>query len=146
MPIVTINDFLASKLHYLVIGGGTCGLVVAARYVPMVTTACIILIHCVTIPSLTENPDCVVGVIEAGEYHQSEPTVDVPGEFWFMCSLNFWSVTPTYTFYPAMMGHNICNPKYDWAFPTVPQKYVKNRSIMQSRGKGLGGSSMVCIP
>ena len=35
------------------------------------------------------------------------------------------------------------NPEFDWDFKTVPQKYVKDRSLTQSRGKGLGGSSMV---
>ncbi|KAF8516786.1 alcohol oxidase [Gautieria morchelliformis] len=103
MPVVSVDEFLASKLDYLVVGGGTSGLVVAAR--------------------LTENPDCVVGVIEAGEYHETDPTVNLPG----------------------MAGHNIFNPKYDWRFTTVPQKYVNDRKVFQSRGKGLGGSSLLNI-
>jgi hypothetical protein len=40
MPIVTIDNFLASKLDYLVVGGGTCGLVIAARYIRIDTRGC----------------------------------------------------------------------------------------------------------
>ena len=42
-----------------------------------------------------------------------------------------------------MMARAMHNPEFDWDFKTVPQKYVKDRSLTQSRGKGLGGSSMV---
>ncbi|KAK0486182.1 alcohol oxidase [Armillaria novae-zelandiae] len=101
MPILTALDFLSIKFDYLVIGGGTAGLVVAAR--------------------LSENPDCVVGVIEAGEYHENDDLVNIPG----------------------VMGRALHNPKYDWGFHTVPQKFVNDRQLSQSRGKGLGGSSLL---
>lgn len=42
-----------------------------------------------------------------------------------------------------MMARAIHNPKFDWIFYTVPQKHVNNRKVLQSRGKGLGGSSLV---
>ncbi|KAF8313119.1 alcohol oxidase [Clavulina sp. PMI_390] len=44
---------------YVVIGGGTAGLVVAAR--------------------LSEDPNVTVGVLEAGSYHVNDPLIDVPG-------------------------------------------------------------------
>lgn len=43
----------------------------------------------------------------------------------------------------GLLGRNLGNPKYDWCFNTIPQKYVNNRTIWQPRGKGLGGCSMV---
>ena len=44
--LVGVKEFVDQKYDYLVIGGGTAGLVVAAR--------------------LSENPDVTVGVLEAG--------------------------------------------------------------------------------
>ncbi|TBU35744.1 hypothetical protein BD311DRAFT_12890 [Dichomitus squalens] len=44
---------------YVVVGGGTAGLVVAAR--------------------LSEDPHTTVAVIEAGTHHVNEPLVDTPG-------------------------------------------------------------------
>ncbi|KAI0362375.1 alcohol oxidase [Trametes cingulata] len=47
------------EYDYVIIGGGTAGLVVAAR--------------------LSEDPDTTVAVIEAGMHHVNEPLVDTPG-------------------------------------------------------------------
>lgn len=44
---------------------------------------------------------------------------------------------------PGMTGRAAHKPEYDWDFKTTPQKYVKDRQLGQSRGKGLGGSSIV---
>lgn len=41
------------------------------------------------------------------------------------------------------MGRTIANPKFDWTFLSVPQKGANNRVVLQPRGKGLGGSSLV---
>ncbi|KAF5343030.1 hypothetical protein D9758_011162 [Tetrapyrgos nigripes] len=59
MPIVHPSNLVASKINYLVVGGGTAGLVVATR--------------------LSENPDVTVAVIEAGVSHAGDPSVDIPG-------------------------------------------------------------------
>ncbi|KAK5124436.1 hypothetical protein LTR85_001653 [Meristemomyces frigidus] len=57
--LCSLNDFLAEDFDYVVVGGGTAGLCVAAR--------------------LTENPDVKVGVIEAGADRMDDPNVSTPG-------------------------------------------------------------------
>lgn len=51
--------FAATRFDYLIAGGGTAGLTLAAR--------------------LTENPKITVGVIEAGKYRSSDPKILTPG-------------------------------------------------------------------
>ncbi|THU93690.1 alcohol oxidase [Dendrothele bispora CBS 962.96] len=100
MPLITIASLSSYNIDYVIVGGGTAGLTLAAR--------------------LTENSDVVVLVIEAGLYHGSLPEIDTPG----------------------YIGRTIANPKFDWTFVSVPQVHANGRSILQPRGKGLGGSSM----
>ncbi|KAI0033381.1 alcohol oxidase [Vararia minispora EC-137] len=59
MPIVTIAEFVETVFDYVIIGGGTAGLAVAAR--------------------LTEDSNTVVGVVEAGCSHLDSPDVKIPG-------------------------------------------------------------------
>ncbi|KAK0476713.1 alcohol oxidase [Armillaria novae-zelandiae] len=99
MPIVPTAVFLAVQFDYLVVGGGTSGLCVAAR--------------------LSEDKNIVVGVLEAGGYDPDLPEIAVPG----------------------LVGHTMAHPVYDWSFFSEPQVHANGRSILQSRGKGLGGSS-----
>lgn len=71
------NDFLRHKYDFIICGGGTAGLVVAAR--------------------LTENEDISVGVLEAGESRLGDPIVDSP--VMFMQTFNNpdydWQITTT---------------------------------------------------
>jgi hypothetical protein len=55
------EEFLAHKYDFVIVGGGTAGLAIAAR--------------------LTENPDVTVGVIEAGKNKLNDMLVDVPALF-----------------------------------------------------------------
>ncbi len=61
IPLTTPHDFCSNQFDYLIIGGGTTGLVVAAR--------------------LSENPKISVGVIEAGPPAFDEPLINIPGKF-----------------------------------------------------------------
>lgn len=56
---LSIDAFIATNFDYLIAGGGTAGLTLAAR--------------------LTENPQVTVGVIEAGVDHSNDPKVLTPG-------------------------------------------------------------------
>ena len=54
----------------------------------------------------------MVGIVEAGEYHEKEPKVNIPSELPHPCIL---SVTGLLTnFSVGMMGHGIHNPKFNW--------------------------------
>ncbi|KAF4310717.1 putative aryl-alcohol dehydrogenase protein [Botryosphaeria dothidea] len=55
------EEFLAQQYDYVIVGGGTAGLVVAAR--------------------LSENPDVTVGVLEAGKCKLNDMLVDTPAFF-----------------------------------------------------------------
>ncbi|KAI3322688.1 GMC oxidoreductase [Xylariaceae sp. AK1471] len=60
-PFVSATDFVARDFDYLIVGGGTAGLVVAAR--------------------LSEDPDLTVGVLEAGPAALDEDAINEPGRF-----------------------------------------------------------------
>lgn len=79
MVLITPVLFAATNFDYLIAGGGTAGLTLAAR--------------------LTENPNIIVGVIEAGLDRSTDPKVLTPG---FARAL--WE-----------------DPTYDWIFKTTPQ-------------------------
>ncbi|KZV84012.1 alcohol oxidase [Exidia glandulosa HHB12029] len=100
MPIVSAEEFARTAFDYIVVGGGTAGLAIAAR--------------------LSEDPDVVVGIIEAGEYQPDREDINVPGYF------------------GRTIGSDI-----DWKFETVPQPGLNGRKLLMSRGKVLGGTSAV---
>jgi hypothetical protein len=56
--LCSVDEFLAQEYDYLVVGGGTAGLCVAAR--------------------LSENPEVKVGVLEAGKNLMDDPNVYTP--------------------------------------------------------------------
>jgi choline dehydrogenase-like flavoprotein len=59
--LCSVDEFLEQSYDYLVIGGGTAGLCVAAR--------------------LTENPNVTVGVLEGGENRLDDKNVLTPSLF-----------------------------------------------------------------
>ena len=58
---ISAEDLTSQSFDYLICGGGTAGLCIAAR--------------------LTENPDVTVGVIEAGKNRLGDILVDTPALF-----------------------------------------------------------------
>lgn len=97
-PKLTAEDFATKSFDFLIIGGGTAGLAVAAR--------------------LSEHPDLIVGVLEAGLPAMGDSLVDCPG----------------------LAGHAL-GTALDWQFETVPQPGLGGRKLTWARGKVLGGSS-----
>ncbi|KAF8908253.1 alcohol oxidase [Mucidula mucida] len=75
----------------------------------------------VTVVLAQGSPQTTVAVLEAGVHHDNDPLVDIPG----------------------MLTRAIHNPDYDWTYYTVPQKHAANRNMLQTHGKGLGGSSLL---
>ncbi|KAI9737645.1 MAG: hypothetical protein M1818_005649 [Claussenomyces sp. TS43310] len=61
IPPITPERFCKTSFDYLIIGGGTAGLVLAAR--------------------LSEDLAITVGVVEAGPAAFDEPSIDIPGRF-----------------------------------------------------------------
>jgi choline dehydrogenase-like flavoprotein len=59
IPQLVASDFVSRKFDYLIVGGGTAGLAVAAR--------------------LSEDPTLTVGVLEAGPAGLGERTIEIPG-------------------------------------------------------------------
>jgi choline dehydrogenase len=53
------EEFASKSFDYVIVGGGTAGLTLAAR--------------------LSENEDITVGVLEAGRSHLNDPLVETPG-------------------------------------------------------------------
>lgn len=92
------TSFLSQRFTHIVVGGGTAGLVVAAR--------------------LSETPDIIVGILEAGSAAFDDPKINVPGRF----------------------GETL-GSEYDWQFETTLQPGLNDRTLPWPRGRVLGGTS-----
>ncbi|KAL4792212.1 hypothetical protein BDV19DRAFT_381016 [Aspergillus venezuelensis] len=57
----SIEEFTSTTFDFIICGGGTAGLTIAAR--------------------LTENPNVTVGIVEAGKYQPNDPLIDTPLAF-----------------------------------------------------------------
>nr|UBX54549.1 oxidoreductase [Aspergillus sp.] len=99
MATVKVTDFIQTPFDFVIVGGGTAGLVLAAR--------------------LSEEPNVLVGVIEAGSLRLGDPKVDLP----------------------TGSGQMLGDPEYDWNFRSVPQHGTNEKVYHIPRGKMLGGSS-----
>ncbi|KAJ7447298.1 alcohol oxidase [Mycena galericulata] len=99
--------FSLQKFDFIVVGGGTSGLVAATR--------------------LTENPDIVVGIIEAGQYRPNDPVIEIPQSYAA----------------PGVATGLLGNPTYDWGFVSIPQPGLNGKPVAYPRGKVVGGSSAI---
>ena len=62
LPVLSsLNDFVKHEYDFIIVGGGTAGLCVAAR--------------------LTENPNVRVGVVEAGPAYIGDPMIMMPAMY-----------------------------------------------------------------
>ena len=116
---ILVETVLATSYDYVIIGGGTCGLVIANRYIhprPRFTN------HLLTQISyrLTELPNVTVAIIEAGGSVYNNVNVTNPSN------------------YGDAFGTSI-----DYAYPTSDQVYANGISAVMRAGKALGGTSTI---
>lgn len=95
--LCSVDEFLAESYDYVVVGGGTAGLCVAAR--------------------LTENPDVKVAVIEAGADRMDDPQVSTPGLYPTVSALTSHLAEGHRLTLRQLIGRE----KYDWCFQSVEQ-------------------------
>lgn len=76
---------------------------------------------CVLANRLSEIQNLTVLVLEAGSDQNSNPAVKIPG----------------------LVGQAAASPELNWFYKSTPQQSVNGKSFDQSRGKGLGGSSLI---
>jgi choline dehydrogenase-like flavoprotein len=58
---ISAEEFVHRSFSYIIVGGGTAGLVVASR--------------------LSEDPDITVGILEAGDGLRNDAAINVPGRY-----------------------------------------------------------------
>ncbi|KAJ3559639.1 hypothetical protein NM688_g219 [Phlebia brevispora] len=119
--VTDIVSFAASRSYdYVIAGGGTTGLTLAAR--------------------LSEDPGVSVLVLESGLSHLNDPNIKKPSR-----ELVFGSANHNYVW-----DHRTVSYIRTWLVavhnqqvPQVEQEHAKDREFVWVRGKGLGGSSNV---
>ena len=121
--LCSIDEFLAQEYDYVIVGGGTAGLCVAAR--------------------LTENPDVKVAVLEAGSNRMDDKQISTPSLYptligrkeydWCMESI------PQVTFFPPCRT----NIFQTLLLTKIIQPNAANKTYSMPRGKVLGGSSAI---
>lgn len=114
-PTASVEKFLEMSYDFIVVGGGTAGLTIAAR--------------------LTEDPNITVGVIEAGKNRLGDMLVDTPAMFLQMLG------NPEYDwmmFTTPQVWHVLVLSKHEI---TQLQEGNKGKVHHFPRGKLLGGSS-----
>ncbi|KAI0053813.1 GMC oxidoreductase [Auriscalpium vulgare] len=107
------TDFAETTFDFVVVGGGTSGLVLASR--------------------LSENPNITVGVLEAGDYRPGDDLILIPA------STGPAVLGANSQDQSNLQG----NPNYDWKFKSVPQTGLNGGTILYPRGKVVGGSSAI---
>ncbi|KAJ7493611.1 alcohol oxidase [Mycena latifolia] len=103
----TAELFSQREFDFIVVGGGTSGIVAATR--------------------LSEDPNVVVGIIEAGQYRPDDPVIEIP---------NSWAA-------PSVTTGLLGNPTYDWGFVSIPQPGLNGKPVPYPRGRVVGGSSAI---
>ncbi|EJD02524.1 GMC oxidoreductase [Fomitiporia mediterranea MF3/22] len=118
-----IQDVSGKTFDYVIIGGGTAGLTIAAR--------------------LTEDSNISVLVLEAGLERIGDPNIGKAIASPFNIYFSFLIFGMHALDIPAQYGIHFGDPRYAWDFTTVPQVHANNHSIAWPRGKVLGGSSAI---
>uniref|UniRef100_A0A158P7M4 Eukaryotic translation initiation factor 3 subunit D n=1 Tax=Angiostrongylus cantonensis TaxID=6313 RepID=A0A158P7M4_ANGCA len=103
------------KPTHIVVGAGSAGCVVGARFAFIALSYCLI-----SAARLSENPENRVLLIEAG-----------PQDYWWDWRIHM----------PAALMHNLCHDRYNWFYHTIAQKNVADRVFYWPRGRVWGGSS-----
>jgi choline dehydrogenase-like flavoprotein len=137
MLVDSASQFVSQSYDFVIIGGGTAGLTLAAR--------------------LTEDPDVSVSVIEAGQNRLADPNILVPGSKYRLLLERRRTRADDESAENLVASNDI----YLWKFKTAPQassglncaylqkltspfqKTLDGRSVDLLGGKVLGGSSAV---
>lgn len=119
MAASTSATLPASEYDFIVVGGGTSGLVVAAR--------------------LTEDPNVQVLVLEAGQDHLADPRVNIPA-MWAATlgselDWQFVTTPQVIQFLELSSGMSLTRLHF--------QDGLKSRTIRHPQGRALGGSSAI---
>lgn len=138
--LVNASTFASTQFDYIVVGGGTAGLVVAARYVPGR------LIKSLANATKTiRRPQCSGRNIGSRFARRGQSDNQHPR---FISNLFEAWITFSYWLPRAgLAGSGIFNDKLDWCFKTIPQPGCNNREIVQPRSVDIKPSkfTLTCL-